>query len=56
MSNLDSFVNAQEYSYESARVELINERKKTHWMWYVFPQIKGLSFSYESYYYGIDGN
>ena len=52
--NLDRFLKAQTDTYEEAKVELINGRKKTHWMWFIFPQIRGLGFSELSYYYGIE--
>ena len=52
--NLDRFLKAQEHTYESAKKELINGIKKTHWMWFIFPQIRGLGFSELSYYYGIE--
>ncbi len=53
--NLDRFVKAQSYSYETAKIELMNGRKESHWMWYIFPQIRGLGHSSMSYVYGLDG-
>ncbi|MDE5854924.1 MAG: DUF1810 domain-containing protein, partial [Ruminococcus sp.] len=35
--------------------EVKNGLKISHWIWYIFPQIKGLGKSYVSAYYGIDG-
>ena len=54
MSELDRFLKAQENSFERALSEIENGKKETHWMWYIFPQIKGLGKSYNSNFYGID--
>jgi uncharacterized protein (DUF1810 family) len=54
MSELDRFLKAQENSFERALSEIENGKKETHWMWYIFPQIKGLGKSYNSIFYGID--
>jgi uncharacterized protein (DUF1810 family) len=43
--DLQRFVDAQNPVYEAVRTELRSGRKKTHWMWFVFPQITGLGFS-----------
>ena len=53
--NLKRFLDAQnEYGmYDIAMGELKSGRKRSHWIWYVFPQIKGLGFSYNSQYFGI---
>ena len=51
--DLDRFVRAQENSYERALSEIRNGRKRSHWMWYVFPQIAGLGFSPMSQHYAI---
>ncbi|MCD8123044.1 MAG: DUF1810 domain-containing protein [Clostridiales bacterium] len=37
--NLERFIKAQKNSYETALSEIRNERKRSHWMWYIFPQI-----------------
>ncbi len=50
---LQRFIEAQNDSYVQALKEIRNGRKLTHWIWYIFPQIKGLGFSYNSEYYGI---
>jgi len=63
MFYLQRFVNAQdsglvEYgtaSYETALREIKEGRKRTHWIWYVFPQMKGLGHSQLSQFYGING-
>ena len=54
MSELNRFLRAQENSFERALSEIENGKKVTHWMWYIFPQIKGLGKSYNSNFYGID--
>ena len=40
--NLARFIIAQEPVYESVCRELANGRKTSHWIWFVFPQLKGL--------------
>jgi uncharacterized protein (DUF1810 family) len=50
---LSRFVNAQERTYEAALSELRAGRKRTHWMWFVFPQLKGLGHSAMAEQYGI---
>ena len=47
------FIDAQERDYEIALAEIRNGRKRSHWMWYIFPQVKGLGFSSTSQHYGI---
>lgn len=51
--NLQRFLEAQETTYATALAELKNGRKRTHWMWFIFPQIQGLGFSATSRFYGI---
>jgi uncharacterized protein (DUF1810 family) len=51
--NLSRFVRAQEDDYEQALAEIVSGRKRTHWMWYIFPQIEGLAFSSTSRLYAI---
>lgn len=55
MDNLDisRFVEAHKRSYQSALAEIRNGRKISHWMWYIFPQMKGLGHSSTSQYYSI---
>ena len=50
---LERFTEAQKSCYETAREEIRNGRKRSHWMWYIFPQVRGLGFSETSRYYGI---
>ena len=54
--DLDRFVKAQDsemYTYADALNEIKEGHKQGHWIWYVFPQIKGLGHSYKSEFYGI---
>lgn len=51
--NLQRFKKAQERDYEIALREIQNGRKQSHWMWYIFPQLKGLGQSHFSSFYGI---
>jgi uncharacterized protein (DUF1810 family) len=52
--NLSRFIEAQEKSYSIALEEIKRGRKRSHWMWYIFPQLKGLGYSSTSKYYGIE--
>jgi uncharacterized protein (DUF1810 family) len=51
--DLNRFLLAQQDDYARALVELKNGRKRTHWMWYIFPQIDGLGFSSMARRFGI---
>jgi uncharacterized protein (DUF1810 family) len=51
--NLQRFVSAQESVIDEARAELSAGRKRTHWMWFVFPQIAGLGHSPMAQRYAI---
>ncbi len=51
--DLNRFVRAQEGCYEQALSEIRAGRKRSHWMWYVFPQIDGLGVSATSRRYSI---
>ncbi len=53
--DLARFVTAQESVYDDALAELRAGRKRTHWMWFIFPQVEGLGFSAMSHRYGITG-
>ena len=55
INSLDRFLEAQERMYETALKEIRNGKKKSHWMWYIFPQLRGLGSSRMSYVYGING-
>ena len=50
---MERFLKAQEYVYDNALTEIKNGRKDSHWMWYIFPQLKGLGLSQMSLKYGI---
>jgi uncharacterized protein (DUF1810 family) len=52
-SNLDRFVEAQAGSYDTALQEIRSGAKRSHWMWYVFPQIAGLGRSAMARRYAI---
>ena len=52
--NLERFISAQNYDYSIALKEIKNGRKLSHWIWYIFPQMKGLGRSYNSEFYGIE--
>lgn len=47
------FVDAQSGTYDAALAELRAGRKRTHWMWFVFPQLRGLGRSPTAEYYGL---
>lgn len=53
MDDLQRFIDAQESDYVNALAEIKKGRKRTHWMWYIFPQILGLGFSEMSKRYAI---
>jgi uncharacterized protein (DUF1810 family) len=51
--NLDRFVQAQKGDYNQALSEIKRGRKRSHWMWYIFPQFAGLGRSQTSQRYAI---
>ncbi len=55
--NLERFVQAQAQfsSYQTALAEIRNGRKESHWMWYIFPQLRGLGYRQMAEYYGLGG-
>ncbi len=53
--SVERFLEAQEGQYEIALSEIRAGRKLSHWIWYIFPQLKGLGHSYMSQHYGIEG-
>lgn len=55
MSTLDRFVRAQEGSYGQALSELQAGRKRSHWIWFVLPQLRGLGRSQMAHDYGLGG-
>lgn len=50
---ISRFTKAHQSDYQRALSEIKNGKKESHWMWYIFPQIKGLGRSSMSEYYGI---
>ena len=51
--NLERFVKMQEYDYAAALNEMKRGHKESHWIWYVFPQLRGFGHSSNSWIYGI---
>ena len=51
--DLQRFIDAQEASYSTALAEIMQGRKRSHWMWYVFPQIQGLGLSETAKFYAL---
>ena len=54
MYDLERFVKAQEFSYSAALAEIKAGQKRSHWIWYIFPQLKGLGRSHRAQVYGIE--
>ncbi|MDO8316085.1 MAG: DUF1810 domain-containing protein [Flavobacterium sp.] len=52
-TELIRFLEAQNQVYLKALSELKKGKKETHWMWYIFPQLKGLGSSETAQFYGI---
>lgn len=52
--NLNRFIAAQKYSYDIALSEIKAGRKRGHWIWYIFPQLKGLGRSSRAQTFGIE--
>jgi uncharacterized protein (DUF1810 family) len=52
-TSLQRFLDAQDATYSAALAEIKQGRKRSHWMWYIFPQIQGLGFSSTSRYYAL---
>ena len=53
--NLKRFIDAQKGVYDRALRELLDGRKQSHWMWFIFPQLAGLGRSCTAQFYGISG-
>ncbi|WP_308498704.1 DUF1810 domain-containing protein [uncultured Anaerobiospirillum sp.] len=51
--NLERFVEAQKSEYDVALSEIREGCKRSHWIWFVFPQMASLGFSYNARFYGI---
>jgi uncharacterized protein (DUF1810 family) len=52
-NSLDRFIKAQQNDYATALSEIKNGKKCSHWMWYIFPQLRGLGMSETARFYGI---
>lgn len=53
MHQLDRFLTAQAHTYEVALAQIRAGRKTSHWIWYIFPQLRGLGRSLNSFTFGI---
>ncbi len=53
MYNVERFIEAQNFAYDKALEEIRNGHKETHWIWYIFPQLKGIGYSVNAQHYGI---
>lgn len=51
---IDRFIEPQKVSYAIALEEVRSGKKVSHWMWYIFPQLRGLGQSNVAWYYGIE--
>lgn len=51
--NLERFIDAQERDFNVALLEIKNGYKRSHWMWYIFPQLADLGYSATAKFYGI---
>jgi len=54
MTSLDRFVQAQTPVYATVFAELAEGRKATHWMWFIFPQLKALGRSATAQHFGLE--
>ena len=52
-TSLNRFLDAQATSYEQALSEIKSGRKRSHWMWFIFPQLQGLGYSETARFYAI---
>jgi len=52
--DLDRFLEAQRETYNNALREIREGSKQSHWMWFIFPQLKGLGFTDYNIFYGIE--
>lgn len=53
MEELERFLEAQKLNYANALKEIKAGHKRSHWIWYIFPQIQGLGYSEVSKFYAI---
>ena len=54
MYDVSRFIRAQDKVYRNVLNELKKGKKVSHWMWYIFPQLKELGYSDTAIYYGIE--
>ncbi|MBR6619571.1 MAG: DUF1810 domain-containing protein [Clostridia bacterium] len=54
MYNIERFYDVHRIYYEDALKEIRQGRKESHWMWYIFPQLKFLGQSYKAIYFGME--
>lgn len=54
VKKLNRFLSQQEGVYNTVVEELKRGEKRTHWIWFIFPQVKGLGFSQTSLFFGIE--
>ena len=52
-SFIEKYVKAQDVWYNQALVEIKKGKKESHWMWFIFPQLKGLGYSGTNNFYSI---
>ena len=52
-TRLDRFIEAQEETWAGAMSEIDSGQKQGHWMWFVYPQLRGLGHSHRAHYFGI---
>ena len=52
-NTLERFLQPQEFMYDLALSEIRNGRKEEHWIWFIFPQLRGIGKSRLAYHYGI---
>ncbi|MBE6775847.1 MAG: DUF1810 domain-containing protein [Ruminococcaceae bacterium] len=55
INSLDRFLEAQDRMYQIALSEIKKGSKRSHWMWFIFPQLRGLGSSKMSYIFGVNG-
>ena len=54
MYNIERFHDVHRIYFEDALNEIKSGRKQSHWMWYIFPQLKSLGRSYKAVYFGVE--
>jgi uncharacterized protein (DUF1810 family) len=52
--DLNRFLEAQKQTYVNALREIRQGSKQTHWMWFIFPQLRGLGFTDYNIFYGVE--